>query len=73
MNNFLNDYKDFGNKEIYTKMNEIFDHRISGYGNDEICNRAREVLKKEIKKDLKLLKRRCRPIKFWITLFFIIL
>lgn len=51
MNNFLNDYKDFGNKEIYTKMNEIFDHRISGYGNDEICNRAREVLKKEIKKD----------------------
>lgn len=51
MNNFLNDYKDFGNREIYEKIEKIFDKNTSGYGKDEISDRARELLKKEIKRD----------------------
>lgn len=51
MNNFLNDYKDFGNREIYEKIEKIFKQNTSGYGQDEISNRARDLIKKEIKRD----------------------
>ena len=40
MNNFLNDYKDFGCKEIYENMQKIFDNNYCGYGLDEISNNA---------------------------------
>lgn len=51
MNNFLNDYKDFGNREIYEKIEKIFKQNTSGYGQDEISNRARDLIKKEIKRE----------------------
>lgn len=51
MNNFLNDYKDFGCKEIYENMQKIFDNNYCGYGLDEISNNARQLLKNEIKRD----------------------
>lgn len=48
MNNFLNDYNDFGSREIYEEINKIFDEKISGYGLDEISNSARKLILKEI-------------------------
>ena len=48
MNNFLNDYNDFGSREIYEEINKIFDEKISGYGLDEISNSARQLILKEI-------------------------
>ena len=51
MNNFRNDYNDFGSREIYDEINKIFDEKISGYGLDEISNSARELILKEIDRD----------------------
>ena len=51
MNNFRNDYNDFGSREIYEEINKIFDEKISGYGLDEISNSARELILKEIDRD----------------------
>ena len=51
MNNFRNDYSDFGSKEIYQEIEKIFDHKISGYGTDEISNEARNLILKEIGRD----------------------
>ncbi|NMW84372.1 aminotransferase class I/II-fold pyridoxal phosphate-dependent enzyme [Peptoniphilus sp. AGMB00490] len=51
MNIFLNDYNDFGSKEIYDEISKIFDEKISGYGLDEISNSARELILKEIGRD----------------------
>ena len=48
MNNFLNDYNDFGSREIYEEINKIFDEKISGYGLDEISDSARKLILKEI-------------------------
>ena len=51
MNNFRNDYSDFGSKEIYQEINNIFDKKISGYGTDEISNEARDLILKELERD----------------------
>ena len=51
MNNFRNDYNDFGSREIYDEINNIFEEKISGYGLDEISNSARELILKEIDRD----------------------
>ena len=51
MNNFRNDYNDFGSREIYDEINKIFEEKISGYGLDEISNSARELILKEIDRD----------------------
>ena len=51
MNNFRNDYSDFGSKEIYQEIEKIFNKKISGYGTDEICNLARDLILKEIDSD----------------------
>nr|WP_311566278.1 aminotransferase class I/II-fold pyridoxal phosphate-dependent enzyme [Peptoniphilus grossensis] len=51
MNNFRNDYNDFGSREIYEEINRIFDEKISGYGTDEISNSARDLILKEIGRD----------------------
>ena len=51
MNNFRNDYNDFGSREIYEEINRIFDEKISGYGTDDISNSARELILKEIGRD----------------------
>ena len=51
MNNFRNDYSDFGSKEIYQEINNIFDKKISGYGTDEISNEARDLILKELGRD----------------------
>lgn len=51
MNNFRNDYSDFGSREIYEEINRIFDEKISGYGTDEISNSARKLILKEIGQD----------------------
>ena len=51
MNNFRNDYNDFGSREIYDDINKIFEEKISGYGLDEISNYARELILKEIDRD----------------------
>ena len=51
MNNFRNDYSDFGSKEIYQEINNIFDKKISGYGTDEISNEARNLILKELGRD----------------------
>ena len=51
MNNFRNDYSDFGSKEIYQEIEKIFDKKISGYGTDEICNLARDLILKELDRD----------------------
>ena len=51
MNNFRNDYNDFGSREIYEEINRIFDEKISGYGTDEISNSARKLILKEIGQD----------------------
>lgn len=51
MNNFRNDYNDFGSREIYEEINNIFDEKISGYGLDEISNSARELILREIDRD----------------------
>lgn len=51
MNNFRNDYNDFGSREIYEEINNIFEEKISGYGLDEISNSARELILREIDRD----------------------
>ena len=51
MNNFRNDYNDFGSREIYDEINKIFEEKISGYGLDEISNSARKLILKEIDRD----------------------
>lgn len=51
MNNFRNDYSDFGSKEIYQEIEKIFNKKISGYGTDEICNLARDLILKELDSD----------------------
>ena len=51
MNNFRNDYSDFGSKEIYQEIERLFDHKISGYGTDEISNEARDLILREIGRD----------------------
>lgn len=51
MNNFRNDYNDFGSREIYDEINNIFDEKISGYGLDEISNSARKLILREIDRD----------------------
>lgn len=51
MNNFRNDYNDFGSREIYEEINNIFDEKISGYGLDEISNSARKLILREIDRD----------------------
>lgn len=51
MNNFRNDYNDFGSREIYEEINNIFEEKISGYGLDEISNSARKLILKEIDRD----------------------
>lgn len=48
MNNFRNDYSDFGSKEIYQEIEKIFDEKVSGYGIDEISNQARDLILREI-------------------------
>lgn len=48
MNNFRNDYNDFGSREIYQEIDRIFDKKISGYGTDEISNEARKLILREI-------------------------
>lgn len=48
MNNFRNDYSDFGSKEIYQEIERIFDKKLSGYGTDEISNEARDLILREI-------------------------
>lgn len=52
MNNFRNDYKDFGSPEIYKEIEKIFDEKISGYGTDIVSNEARELIKKEVGRDV---------------------
>ena len=51
MNNFRNDYSDFGSKEIYQEIDRIFDKKVSGYGTDEISNQARDLILREIGRD----------------------
>ncbi|MBS5945641.1 MAG: aminotransferase class I/II-fold pyridoxal phosphate-dependent enzyme [Peptoniphilus harei] len=51
MNNFRNDYNDFGSREIYDEINKIFEEKISGYGLDEISNSARKLILREIDRD----------------------
>ncbi|MBU5668581.1 aminotransferase class I/II-fold pyridoxal phosphate-dependent enzyme [Peptoniphilus sp. MSJ-1] len=51
MNNFRNDYKDFGSPEIYREIEKLFDEKISGYGKDSLSNEARELIKKEVGRD----------------------
>lgn len=51
MNNFRNDYSDFGSKEIYQEIEKLFDKKVSGYGTDEISNEARDLILREIGRD----------------------
>lgn len=52
MNNFRNDYKDFGCPEIYEEIKNIYNKNISGYGTDEISNEARKLILKELNRDV---------------------
>lgn len=54
MNNFLNDYNDFGHERIYKNILENIDKNFSGYGYDDISNEARDLIKKEIGKDAEI-------------------
>ncbi len=54
MNNFRNDYKDFGSIEIYREMEKIFAKNFSGYGLDNISMEARELIKKELGREAEI-------------------
>lgn len=53
MNNFLNDYNDMGHPKMYEKLG-TYTKNYSGYGNDEISERARELLRKEIGRNVEI-------------------
>lgn len=48
---FENDYSTATNVEILKKIEQINSKKLSGYGTDEYCTRAKEKIKKVLKTD----------------------
>lgn len=51
MNVFLNDYNDLCHEEVYKKLASVREKANIGYGNDEYTNRAKELIKRDLKRD----------------------
>ncbi|WP_036730472.1 threonine aldolase family protein [Peptoniphilus mikwangii] len=51
MNIFLNDYNDLCHEEVYKKLALVNQKGNAGYGNDEYCERAKQLIKKDLKND----------------------
>ncbi len=48
---FNNDYSEAGHERIFKKLSEISDVQVGGYGMDEYCDEAKDIIKRLIGRD----------------------